>query len=154
MSAVTLSALLPRTSSARKRMRLRIPARSTTTTAATHTARTHSATHTPRTVSTGSLRESCSNSGCKSVICLVWTLMLFSRSVLSVGQHPVFCERMSSFRQHRAVFSHSNYRFIVLEIHRGFLFFSFSTLCTPVLQSELGGHDALKIWRLSKYILV
>lgn len=153
MSAVTLSALLPRTSSARKRMRLRIPARSITTTAATHTARTHSATHTPRTVSTGSLRESCPNSGCKSVICLVRTLTLFSRSVLSVGQHPVFCERMSSFRQQRAVLSHSKYRFIVLDIHV-LLFFPFSTLCTAALQSELGGHDALKIWPLSKYILV
>lgn len=69
-SSVSLSAVLPQTiSSASKRTRLRILARSTTITDATHTARRHSATHTPRTVSTRSLRKRkcCPNSGCLQI---------------------------------------------------------------------------------------
>ena len=80
-SSVSLWAVLLQTiSSALKRMRLHILARSTTITATTHTARTHCATHTPRTVS------------------ILWrAAQSVVMSIVCVGQqHPVFCLRVSS----------------------------------------------------------
>ena len=98
-SSVSLWVVLLQTiSSASRRMRLRIPARSTTITVVTHTARTRSATHTLRTVSNLSPRRSFANSVCPQIchISRFYTnaLSMFSTAQHIGWQHPMFEDQL------------------------------------------------------------